>query len=103
MSDFLLRQARKERKERQYYTRVLGIRRERPAPYRRESPRRSTPTGQVQTTDQSSAIDVTSATLGEAGASDAPQGQAEISEIPNVGRSSPQKRRREDDDDGTFN
>ena len=97
MSDFLHRQARKERREREYYTRLLGIRRA--APYRRESPRRSTPTGPEQT---SNLIDLTSPALGEgeAGASresDAPQAQPEISEIP-------QKRRREDDDDnGTFN
>ena len=100
MSDFLHRQARKERKEREFYTRFLGIRRERAAPYPRESPRRSTPMGQVPVTEQTEE--------GEAGAprgSDAPQApQPEISEIPTTDRSSPPKRRREDDDDdGTFN
>ena len=108
MSDFLHRQAKKERKEREYYTRLLGIRRA--APYHRESPRRSTPTDQVQATEQTlNLIDLTFPTLGEgeAGAprgSDAPQAQTEPSETLTIGRSSlPKRRREDDDDDDTFN
>ena len=115
MSNFLRRQATKENREREYYANILGIRRERAAPYPRESPRRRTPTRQSATTDDPRAniIDLTAPILEEseaAGAShggdtsQAPQApQVETSENPNIGRSSPQKRRREDDEaDGTF-
>jgi hypothetical protein len=111
MTNFLRRQASKENKEREYYANVLGIRTERPAPYPRESPRRRTPTRQSATADDPRAniIDLTDTILEEGEAAGASQGdtsqapQVEITENPDIGRSSPQKRRREDDDvDGTF-
>ena len=103
---FLHRQARKEKKEYEYYANVLGIWTERPAPYRQESPRRSTPTRQSATTDDPRAniIDLTDTILEEGEAAGVSQGgdtfqapQVETSETSNIGRSSPQKRRREDD------
>ena len=111
MTNFLRRQASKENKEREYYANVLGIRTERPVPYPRESPRRRTSTRQSATADDPRAniIDLTDTILEEGEAAGAFQGdtsqapQVEITENPNIGRSSPQKRRREDDDvDGTF-
>jgi len=115
MSNFLCCQATKENKEHEYYANILGIRRERTAFYLRESPRRSIPTRQVVTTDQTTGqraniINLTDTILEEGEAAGASQGgdtsqapQVKTLKTPNIGRSSPQKRRREDDDgDGTF-